>query len=155
MLSWRTTGKRSLMETGWHASSYFRSFPLHQCLGSPNTDLKSPGLRYEEASDCPLLRQGYYVEMGKESFGEDNTSFQLLIAWFLSSYFKTGHWFIFNGHFTGWVGAGISVGRDSPASVGRQVQRHCLGCLLATSLREKHPFSPLIAKTPLKFINKP
>lgn len=55
------------METGWHASSYFRSYPLH------SSGMKRPVI-------CPLLRQGYYVEMGKELFGEDNTSFQILIV---------------------------------------------------------------------------
>lgn len=75
----------------------------------------------------------------KNYLKEDNMSFQVLIVWFLSSYFKRGHWF-FKGQFSGWAGAVIGVMRDSPAFAGRQVQRHCLGHWLATSLREKYPF---------------
>lgn len=69
-------------------------------------------------------------------------SFHILIVWFLSSYFERGHWFFLKGPFIGWVGAVISVMRDSPAFAGRQVQCHCLGHLLATSLREKTLFLP-------------
>lgn len=106
---------------------------------------------------CPLLRQGYYVEIEKELLREDNMSSHILIVWFLNSYFKRGHWFFFKGCFIGWVGAVISVMWDSLAFAGRQVQCHCLGHLLATSLRKKNtlPHPPLTVQTPLKFINKP